>query len=226
MSLRTRAFSPRIFSYWAASSHIGSCALVVFDRFFLSPSCLVSQDAPGTENRLTDAAPVENNRHLNLICPSSGKTVKVPRQRGRADNGHPCTLYGVFTYYDDDVIIHIIAFSIIIIIQWPLFWGGTPCDRWEPHLSDCFMLHNSPAILSLYWDGLLSEQRQPDHNLSVYLVAMYHQSSLPVLLGPNYLWSWQYGITCLVTNATITIKALLSWMGRQRKFWLVKNSIN
>lgn len=140
--------------------------------------------------------------------------------------GTPCTLYSSFTYYYDDVIIHIIALIIIIIIRWPLSWGGTPRDRWELHLSDCFMLHNSPAILSLYWDGLLFEQRQPDHNLSVYLVAIYHQSSLPVLLGPNYLWSWQYGLTCLVMNATIAMKALLSWMVRQQELWLVRNSIN
>lgn len=155
-----------------------------------------------------------------------GRQSKFPFSATELTIGTPCTLYSSFTYYYDDVIIHIIALIIIIIIQWPLSWGGTPCDRWELHLSDCFMLHNSPAILSLYWDGLLFEQRQPDHNLSVYLVAIYHQSSLPVLLGPNYLWSWQYGLTCLVMNATITMKALLSWMVRQQEFWLVKNSIN
>lgn len=63
--------------------------LLGFDRFFLSPSCLVSQGANGTENPMTDSAPAENNSHLNLICPSSGKTVKVPRQWGWVDNGHP-----------------------------------------------------------------------------------------------------------------------------------------
>lgn len=30
----------------------------------------------------------------------------------------------------------------------------------------------------------------------------------------------------LVVNATITIKVLLSWVGKQQKFWLVKNPIN
>lgn len=125
-----------------------------------------------------------------------------------------CTLYSLFTYYDDDVIIHIIALVIIIIIWWPLSWGGTPWDRWELPLLDCFMLHNSPAILSLYGDGLLFEQRQPDHNLSAHLVAIYHQSSLPVLPGPNYLWSWQFGLTCLVMNATITIKSFALWNGK------------
>lgn len=191
---------------------------MIFDRFFLSPSCLVSQDATGLKNPMTDSAPVENNRHLNLICPSSGKTVKVPHQCHWADNGHPLyslQLVHLLLWWCH---FHIIALIIIIIIRWPLSWGGTPCDRWELHLSDCFMLHNSPAILSLYGDGLLFEQRQPDHNLSVLLVAIYLQSSLPGLLGPNYLWSWQYGQTCLVMNATITIEALLSWMAKQQGF--------
>ena len=49
--------------------------------------------------------------------------------------GTPCTLYSVFTYYDDDVIIHIIALIIIIIIwciildsfrDQALRWAGRP----------------------------------------------------------------------------------------------------
>lgn len=140
-----------------------------------------------------------------------GRQSKLLFSEAELTMGTPCTLYGSFTYYDDDVIIHIIALIIIIIIiRWPLSWGRTPCDRWELNLSDCFMLHNPPAILSLYWDGLLFEQRQSDHSLSVFLVAVNHQSSLPVLLGPNYLWSWQFGLTRIAMNATITMKALLS----------------
>lgn len=147
-----------------------------------------------------------------------GRQSKFPFRAAALTIRTPHSLCSLFTYYDDDVIIHIIALIIIIIICWPLSWGGTPCDRWKLHLSDCFMLYNFPAILSLYWDGLLFKQRQPDHNLSVHLVAIYHQSSLPVLLGPNYLWSWQFGLTCLVMNATITIKVLLSWVVRQQEF--------
>lgn len=149
-----------------------------------------------------------------------GRQSKFPFSEAELTMGTPCTLYSMFTYYDDDVIIHIIALIIIIIIWWPLFWGGTPCDRWELHLLDCFMLHNSPAILSLYWDGLLFEQRQPDHNLSVYLVAIYHQSSLPVLLGPNYLWSWQYGITFVLWMPPSQSKfCYLEWESNKSSGW-------
>lgn len=175
---------------------------------------------------MTDSAPVENNSHLNLICPSSGKTVKVPLQCNRVDNRHP--LYSLqlvhlllwWCHYSHYCSHHYYYYPVTSVLGWN--------SLWQMGASFIGLLYAAqfPCHSECIWDGLLFEQRQPDHNLSVYLVAVYHQSSLPVLLGPNYLWSWQYGLTCLVMNATITMKALLSWMVRQQEFWLVKNSIN
>lgn len=150
----------------------------------------------------------------------------APLQCSGAGNGdHIYFLLHLHLLYYDDVMIHIITPIIIIIIQWPLPWGGAPHNRWEIHLSDCFKLHSSLPCrvyieMGRFWNkGSLI-------TICQCFGGYISPNSLPVLLGPNYLWSWQYGIACLVLNAIITIKALLCWLERQQEFWLVKNPIN
>lgn len=126
---------------------------MIFDRFFLAPSCHVSQDAEGPRS-LTDAALLRRVAVWVWFAHLLKRQSKFPFSAAELTVGTPCPLYSSFPYYDDDVTIHITALIIIIIIiRWPLSWGGTPCDRWKLHLSNCLMLHNPPAILSLYWDG-------------------------------------------------------------------------
>lgn len=98
---------------------------------------------------LTDtAAPVENNGRLNLTCSSSGKTVKVPVQCGWADSGHPLVLFTAHSpiqwwcYYSHYCSHYDYCYQVTSVLGWNSL-----------HLSDCFMLHSPPAILSLYWDG-------------------------------------------------------------------------
>lgn len=95
---------------------------------------------------------VENNSCWFLIYQSSGKKVKFLFNVAQMTMGTTCTIYSLFTYCYDDLLIHNISL-IIIIIRWPLSWGRTPHDRWELHLSDCFMLHKfpCPSDFILWW---------------------------------------------------------------------------
>lgn len=169
--------------------------------------------------------PVQNNRCLNLICPSSVKTQCLFSVVGLTME----TIYILF--YN----------SIYSIMMMSLFTLSLPsssllssdlCPGVELHTTDERFIYQTalsctipcPAEFILRWATFVTKAAWSQF-VSV-LGGYICLNSLPVLLGPNYLWSWQYGIACLVLNAIITIKALLSWLERQQEFWLVKNSID
>ena len=216
----TRAFSNCTFFL------LGQVYSCFFDKFFLSPSCLVSQDANGTKNPRTDSAPTKNNSNLNLICPSSGKTVKVPLHWGWVDNGYP--LYSL---------------QRVHLLLWWCHYSHYCSHYYYYYLVTSVLGWNSQWQMGASFIGLLYAAQFPCHSEFILRRAAFRTkaawsqfvSVLGSYISPKLsaspsgtqlfmeLTIWD---NFLVMNATITIKVLLSWMGRQQKFWLLKNPIN
>lgn len=165
-------------------------------------------------------SPVQNNRCLDLICLSSMKTQ------------HPfsvveLTMETIYLfYYISPYYIMMMSFFTLSLPSSSLL-SSDLCPGVALHTTDERFINQTalshtipcPAEFILRWAafGTKAAWSQFVSVLGGYI----SPNSLPVLLGPNYLWSWQYGIACLVLNAVITIKALLSWLERQQECWLV-----
>lgn len=170
-------------------------------------------------------SPVQNNKCLNLICPSSMKT-QSPFSVVELAMETIYIFYYISTYY-----IMIMSWFTLSLPSSSLL-SSDLCPGVELHTTDERFIYQTalsctipcPAKFILRWAAFGTKAAWSQF-VSVF-GGYISPNSLPVLLGPNYLWSWEYGIACLVLNAIITIKALLCWLERQQEFWLVKNPIN